>query len=187
MANVTDIYRRTDAVMQVLEDRTTVGVLYIGITPLFSTLTSEAHWQIQRTTFDASGNMITTFANDAKYNCVWNDRTGYFPAAPANLQPFPSEDTVSAIVANKEAVSAQMNVTGSVELKVGINRLVARKCITIQPLTGKIWYGYNSPTTKLNSTPLAKDDFVSLPLGEDLAVFAIADTGTVVVAISELA
>jgi hypothetical protein len=185
MANVTDVYRRTDAVMQVLEDRTTLGVLYIGITPLFSTLTSEAHWQIQRTTFDASGNMTTTFANDAKYNCVWDNKASYFPAPPGTGQAFPGEGAASD-VANTSCINAQFPVTVSQEAKVGVARMSGRKVLTLQPLNGKIWWGYNTPCTNANSSPLYKDDLLSLPVGGDIPVYIIADVGSVNVAISEM-
>jgi hypothetical protein len=183
MANVTDIYRRTDAVMQVLEDRTTLGVLYIGITPLFATLTSEAHWQIQRTTFDASGNMKTTFANDAKYNCVWDNKASYFPAPPGTGQAFPGEGSSDTL--NSSYIMIQTSVTVSQEAKVGASRLAGRKVLTIQPLNGKIWYSPTNPATLLNSTPVYKDELVSFPFGDSLPVYIIADTGTVIVAIGE--
>lgn len=74
--------------MQILEDRAIPGCTYFGITPKFTTLTSEAQWQIQRTTFDGV-NIKIEFADHGKYNNVWDDRSSYFPACPPNAVPLP--------------------------------------------------------------------------------------------------
>jgi hypothetical protein len=72
-----DIYRRTDPVMYTLEDRGTFDRIIFGRTPKFNTNTAAAQWQVWCAYYD--GNVITTtFANDAKYNCTWDDRASYF-------------------------------------------------------------------------------------------------------------
>lgn len=197
MANQVDVYRRVDSVMQVLEDRTVPGILYIGLTPLFTTLKTEAQWQIQRTTFDIDGQMVTAFANLSKYNCVWDDRHSYFDAPPATTQPFPGEaidvgnvtitNATVAVIANAMADSAQLDVSVSTEAKVGATRMVGRKLIEIQPIDGKVWYSFKTPATLLNSTPLEQDQHISFPIGDMIGIFLIADSGTVKVAVNEIA
>lgn len=74
--------------MQILEDRSVPGCVYYGITPLFDTATSDNKWQIMRTTYDGS-DLVTLFANDGKYNAIWDDRASLFPACPPNPVPVP--------------------------------------------------------------------------------------------------
>ena len=84
--------RRTEPILLILEDRwTDSSSIYIGKTPLFTTSTAEALWQIERRTYD--GTKITTeFANHGKWNCVWDDRATYFGAPGGVAYP---GDTVS--------------------------------------------------------------------------------------------
>jgi hypothetical protein len=76
-----DIYRRTDPVMYVLEDRSASDRIIYGRTPKFATLTSEPLWQVYCEYYDNSV-LKTVFANDAKYNCTWDDRVSYFSSLP---------------------------------------------------------------------------------------------------------
>lgn len=76
-----DIYRRADPVMYILEDRGATDRIIYGRTPKFSTATSADQWQISCLYYD-NGVFKTIFANDAKYNAVWDDRAGYFSSLP---------------------------------------------------------------------------------------------------------
>lgn len=90
-----DINRRTDRVMYVIEEQDDLGVLYIGQTESFNALTTTEVWQIKRMTYDGS-TITSLFANDAKYNCRWDQRASYFPAVVPSGIPVPNTtDTVS--------------------------------------------------------------------------------------------
>lgn len=87
-----DILRRTDPVMQIKEDATNPNCVYIGLTPDMMTATSEGKWQIRR--MENVGGIVTTlFANDAKYNAVWDDRATYFPPCVGDT-PVPIDNVV---------------------------------------------------------------------------------------------
>lgn len=78
-----DILRRSDPVQQIKEDTTDPTCIYIGLTPNMSTLESEGKWQIRRVE-NKDGVTTTLFANNAKYNARWDQRTMYFPACQGN-------------------------------------------------------------------------------------------------------
>lgn len=80
-----DIQRRTDEVLYFLKDKVAYNIAYYGRTEGFESETDEPVWQIKRVTLDALGLETTTFANHGKYNCVWDDRVGYFDAEPAPI------------------------------------------------------------------------------------------------------
>lgn len=78
--------------------------------------------------------------------------------------------------------------TTQVEAKVGANRLVGREGVT---LTNKgqdrVYYGPNGVTVT-SGDYLEKNQFASLPFGENIAVYLICDTGkTATVIVQELA
>jgi hypothetical protein len=64
--------------------------------------------------------------------------------------------------------------------------MVGRKLLTIQPLNGKIWYGFNTPATNVNSFPLFINELLSIPVGDTIPVYIISDAGSVNVVISEM-
>lgn len=84
---------RSSPIIQVIEDRwSDNSSVYIGKTPLFTTATTEAKWQIERQTFDGS-RIITEFANHGKWCNVWDDRATYF--GPPGGVNFPGDVTIS--------------------------------------------------------------------------------------------
>ncbi len=83
-----DILRRAGPIGQFLEDRTDNTCVFYGVTPKQSTLTSEGKWQIWRIE-NVDGVLQTLFANDAKYNVVWDDRATYFPPCAGTEPVFP--------------------------------------------------------------------------------------------------
>jgi len=78
-----DILRRGDPVQQLKEDTSDVTCIYIGMTPKMATGINEPKWQIKRVE-NKDGVVTTLFANDAKYNAVWNLRASYFPPCEGN-------------------------------------------------------------------------------------------------------
>lgn len=78
-----DILRRADPVQQIKEDTSDVTCIYIGLTPSMRTGVDEPKWQIRRLE-NKDGVITTLFANDAKYNCRWDQRTLLFPPCEGN-------------------------------------------------------------------------------------------------------
>ena len=78
-----DILRRGDPVQQIKEDTSNVTCIYVGLTPKMSTGVDEPRWQIRRVE-NKDGVVTTLFANDAKYNCRWDQRTLLFPPCEGN-------------------------------------------------------------------------------------------------------
>ena len=113
--------------MQILEDRSTPGCTYFGITPKFDTGTDKAQWQIQRTTYDGSA-IVILFANDGKYNNVWDDRVSLFPACPPNPQPLPG--TVDTNIVNTPNIDiidmALANTEYTYTLPTGTKRFILK-------------------------------------------------------------
>lgn len=92
--NQSDRQRRTDEVMYFVEDAVAGNIHYHGRTDLFSALTSDPVWQIKRI-YRTGNTVVTTYANDGKYNCIWDDRVSYFSAATPGAespQTFPIVD-----------------------------------------------------------------------------------------------
>ena len=79
-------------------------------------------------------------------------------------------------------VSATLNLTTTaIELKVGALAKVNRRLIEMQALEKNVKWGYNSNC----DFDLIKNQFFSLPCGEDCILYLKASTGTSSVAISE--
>ena len=77
--------------------------------------------------------------------------------------------------------------TTAQEVKVGGSPLAERKVVTIQPLDGDIYYGYDSGT--LNSTTgtlVYQGQLLHIEAGESLPIYIVAGTGTVDVRITEV-
>lgn len=77
--------------------------------------------------------------------------------------------------------------TTAVELKVGASALEERKVVIIQPLGNRIYFGYNNSVTTANGIEVSKRQVVILEAGPEVAIWAIANTGTIDVRIQELA
>jgi hypothetical protein len=76
--------------------------------------------------------------------------------------------------------------TTEVEAKVGASPLSGREVITLHNKgSAEIFYG---PTgvTSTTGTPLKKNQFVSLPLGDAISLFVITDSGTATVIVQEI-
>ena len=76
--------------------------------------------------------------------------------------------------------------TTPVEVKVGGSPLDQRTIVTIQPIDGDIWFGYNSSTlTSTTGTKIFKGQYFPLEASDQLPVFIVANSGTVDVRITE--
>jgi len=77
--------------------------------------------------------------------------------------------------------------TSPQEVKVGASRLDQRTVITIQPLDGDIYFGYNSGTlTSSTGTKIFQGQYFPLEAADSLAVYVVAASGTVDVRITEV-
>ena len=90
-------------------------------------------------------------------------------------------------VLNDGYVAGSVSVsTTAIELKVGATRLDGREEILIEnkgPFT--IYIGPSGVTTSTGTT-LHKDQTITMPIGQDLGVFAITATGTSIVVVQEI-
>lgn len=97
-------------------------------------------------------------------------------------------DLQTADVPNTAGAYATVNITTSAEeLKVGGTALAGRKMVSIQPIDGKIYYGYDSSVTAANGTELAKKQIIVFTIGAGIPVYLVSSLGTVDVRIGELA
>ncbi len=150
--------------MFILEDNSTPGCVYEGITPDFSTATSEAKWQIQRTTYTGDEKVIT-FANLGKYNNVWDDRVSYFGACPPGIIPLPGTvDTNTVTTPNIDIIDIpSANTEYSYTPPVGTKRFIMKntqnKIVNIAVVSGevvKVWPiepGANYGESELGAEP----------------------------------
>ena len=82
----------------------------------------------------------------------------------------------------QQGISDVLNLTTTaIELKVGANPLANRKLIEMQALSKNVKWGYNVNC----EFDLFKNQFFSLPCGENCTMFLKASTGTASVAVSE--
>lgn len=66
------------------------------------------------------------------------------------------------------------------EVKVGASVLEERKVITLQPLDGVIYYGYDSSVDDTNGTKVFKGQWIQLEASDRLPVWVVAATGDTV-------
>lgn len=76
--------------------------------------------------------------------------------------------------------------TSAQEVKVGASALGERKVITIQPLDGDLYMGYNNSVTTSTGTKIFRGQTYAMEATDTLTVFVIAASGTVDVRITEV-
>lgn len=76
--------------------------------------------------------------------------------------------------------------TTAVEIKVGASVLTERTVVTIQPLDGDIYYGYNSSVTTTTGTKIFQGQFFPFEAEDSLSVWVIAASGTIDCRITEV-
>jgi hypothetical protein len=76
--------------------------------------------------------------------------------------------------------------TTQIEAKVGGSRLVGRQVLTLHnDGNATIYYGPTGLTSATGS-PLVKNQFVSLPIGDNIGVFVLTASGTATVRVQEI-
>lgn len=181
---------RADPIYYIIEDRwTDVSSVYIGMTPLFTTLTSEPLWLIERQTFDGT-KIVTEFANVGKWNCIWDNRASYFGAPGGS--PFPAM-TVSG---SFTATLSGLNIAGRLT-EVALNA-VTWTALPAAPLANRNAMGIqNQSGTEIklnysNTEPLYKGVIVGAgseryyDIKDTITVYAKAAAGTPTVLIEEI-
>lgn len=84
------------------------NIRYTGRSSSLRGLDSEPIWQIMREYKDcATGITVETHANMGEFNCVWNDRTTYFPAATGS-----NSCSIAASVSISGTVSGEFTPSG---------------------------------------------------------------------------
>jgi hypothetical protein len=90
-------------------------------------------------------------------------------------------------VDNSSYVAGSATITTSAsELKVGASRLTARQTLMVQNTGSNTIYIGPSGVTTLTGIPLMKNQFISMPVGDSIAVFAITASSTSTVVIQEV-
>ena len=93
-----------------------------------------------------------------------------------------SESNLKAIDTPESGLSATLNLTTTaIELKVGGSAKTNRRLIEMQALEKNVKWGYNSNC----DFDLFKNQFFSLPCGENCTVYLKASVGTATIAVSE--
>ena len=89
---------------------------------------------------------------------------------------------------NDTAVYGTVSVsTSAIELKVGASILSGRDYIVIQSKGNKVYIGFDNSVTVSTGIELKKDQTMYLSAGDNITVYAIANSGTIDVRIMELA
>lgn len=85
------------------------------------------------------------------------------------------------------AVYSDIDVsTTAVEVKVGGSALEERKVVTIQPIDGDIYYGYDNSVTTSTGTKIYQGQFFPFEASPDLQIWVIAASGTIDCRITEV-
>ena len=76
--------------------------------------------------------------------------------------------------------------TTPIEVKVGSTALDERSVITIQPIDGNVYYGYDNSVSSTTGTLIFEGQFFPLEASDQLPVWLVSETGTVDVRITEV-
>lgn len=88
---------------------------------------------------------------------------------------------------NGPGVQGALSVgTTAVEVKVGDSALEQRAVITIQPLDGDVYYGYDIGVTSSTGTKVFKGQVFPLEATDQLPVYVVSASGTIDVRITEV-
>lgn len=89
---------------------------------------------------------------------------------------------------NGPGTQGALSVTTSpIEVKVGTNRLEERTIITIQPLDGDVYFGYDSGSlTSSTGTKIFKGQYFPIEATDQLPVYLVSAAGTIDVRITEV-
>lgn len=197
-----DKQRRTDEVMYFVEDVAAGNIHYYGRTDTFAGLTSEAIWQIKRV-YRSGDDIITTYANDGKYNCVWDDRATYFPAAVAGApylgnilldedgNPYSSSNPLD-VTANFSGLKTgglvtEVTLSSVAWTALPATALVNRNAMCIQNISAvEIKLNYATPGGYTGVVvPTGTERFYDIT--DSIVIYARAQAGSPVIVVEEIA
>lgn len=186
-----DINRRVPGAAQYLEDRTDTACVYYGVTPFQDTLTSQPKWQIWRVE-NVNGVLHTRFANQAKYDQIWDDRATLFPAC-AGTDPIwpPTEGTFTGeIITSGLTIAGLMTVVplnAATWVALPPASLPNRNTIAIQNQSGiEIKYNYDNTEPGYVGTIIAPGGERFINITDSIPVYAKASAGTPSIMVEEI-
>lgn len=80
---------------------------------------------------------------------------------------------------------AQSVTTTAAELKVGASALERRKAVSVQPVDGDVYFGFDGTVTSSTGTKIFKGEKFFLECADSLPLYLVADSGTVDTRIAE--
>lgn len=90
-------------------------------------------------------------------------------------------------ILNNSGLTAEVTVgTSAVPLYVGGSNLTDRQTLILQPKNDNIFIGYTSGVTTTTGLRLFKDQVISLPVGDQITVFAISTGSGRAIIVQEL-
>jgi hypothetical protein len=92
-------------------------------------------------------------------------------------------------IVNESGLFGSLTVgTTAIEVKVGTNRLINRKSVTLyNDSNSTLFWGYSNAVTTANGMPIFKGQFVEWSIGDNIPIFIIAGTANNNTRISEAA
>lgn len=204
--NQTDRQRRTDEVLYFLEDHVAPNIIYYGRTDTFSGVKSDDIWQIKRVV-RVGTEVEILYANNGKYNCVWDDRSAYFPAEPSHANPsvnmqvslFDEEGNPFTNL-NKLPVTASFSglTLGGLITSVVLNdvtwtalplaALANRNAMSIQNVSAiAIKINYDNATVGYVGVTIAPGSERAYDISDTITIYAKSASGTPTIQIEELA
>lgn len=89
-------------------------------------------------------------------------------------------DTVSAGQYRTQSVTTAAELLGAGSI------LANRKIISITPMTGTLYWGFDGSVTTANGTPLQAKQTLVIPANASLHIFGIANAGSIDVRVAEM-
>lgn len=91
-------------------------------------------------------------------------------------------------IVNSAAVYTELNVgTTAVEVRVGGANLKGRQLVHMLPKDNEVYWGYDNTVTITTGTRVFKNQLVTIPIGDELSIWLIANGPDKKVNIAELA
>ena len=188
---------RSDEIKLIKYDDPYANIRYIGRSSSMRALDSDAVWQIMRIYKNCGTGITTTnHANMGEFNCVWNDRTTYFPAAVGDNSCSVAPATSITGSVTGSFTQSGLSIAGLIT-EVTINNttwtalpatpLVDRNAISIQNTSGvEIKLNYNSGAAGYIGARIPVDGERFYQITDTILIYAKSQAGTVTILVEEL-
>lgn len=168
------------------------NIRYTGRSSSMRGLDSEPIWQILREYKDcATGITVSTYANMGEFNCVWNDRTTYFPAVTGS-----NACSLSNVSISGQVIVSGLSIGGKITYvtlndttwtKLPAVHLAERNAISIQNQSAtEIKIEYDNTVVGYSGVTIRPDGERFYEI-RDVPIYAKCQTGTCVILVEELA